>query len=63
MRYGFLTAAFAASYSPAFANGLTVYCAILEQDCGEVLEAFKKDTGIESQVVRIGAGEVLACLK
>lgn len=51
------------SAGSAEAAGLTVYCPMSEDDCGAVLKAFKDDTGIESQFVRIGAGEILARIR
>lgn len=51
------------SASGAEAAGLTVYCPMSEDDCGAVLKAFKEDTGVESQFVRIGAGEILARIR
>lgn len=47
----------------AEAAGLTVYCPMSDADCASVLEAFKADTGVESQFVRIGAGEILARIR
>jgi iron(III) transport system substrate-binding protein len=47
----------------ADAAGLTVYCPMSEDDCGAVLKAFKDDTGVEAQFVRIGAGEILARIR
>ena len=46
------------SAGSAAAAGLTAYCPMSEDDCGAVLKAFKDDTGVESQFVRIGAGEI-----
>ena len=51
------------SAGSADAAGLTVYCPMSEDDCGAVLKAFKDDTGVESQFVRIGAGEILARIR
>ncbi|MCJ8024863.1 ABC transporter substrate-binding protein [Shinella yambaruensis] len=51
------------SAGSADAAGMTVYCPMSEDDCGAVLKAFKDDTGIEAQFVRIGAGEILARIR
>lgn len=51
------------SSGSAAAAGLTVYCPMSDADCGAVLSAFKDDTGIDAQFVRIGAGEILARIR
>ncbi|MDP9564117.1 ABC transporter substrate-binding protein [Agrobacterium tumefaciens] len=51
------------SASGVYAAGLTAYCPMSEDDCGSVLRAFKADTGVEAQFVRIGAGEILARIR
>ncbi|MBK5568362.1 ABC transporter substrate-binding protein [Ensifer sp. SSB1] len=51
------------STGSANAAGMTVYCPMSEDDCGAVLKAFKADTGIDAQFVRIGAGEILARIR
>lgn len=52
-----------ASSGVAVAADLTVYCPMSEDDCGSVLKAFQKDSGVEAQFVRIGAGEILARIR
>lgn len=47
----------------AFAQSVTVYCPMSEDDCGSVLNAFKEDTGTDAQFVRIGAGEIVARIR
>lgn len=51
------------STGSAYAAGMTVYCPMSEDDCASVLKAFKDDSGIEAQFVRIGAGEILARIR
>jgi len=53
----------AVSASTALADGLNVYCPMSEIDCQAILDAFKSDTGIGSQFVRLGAGEIVARIR
>ena len=53
----------ALSTATAYAQDLTVYCPMSEDDCASVLKAFEADSGIASSFVRMGAGEVLARIR
>ncbi|WP_432283952.1 ABC transporter substrate-binding protein [Aminobacter sp. BA135] len=53
-------AALAFSTAATYAQDLTAYCPMSEDDCASVLKAFEADSGISSNFVRMGAGEVLA---
>ena len=39
---------------------MTVYCAMQEPDCADVLDKFKASSGVNANFVRLGAGEILA---
>ncbi len=49
--------------APASAGPLTVYCPMSDEDCGSVLKAFQKDTGVQARFIRLGAGEILARIR
>ena len=45
------------------AEPITAYCPMSEDDCRSVLAAFKRDTGVDSRFVRLGAGEIVARIR